>query len=221
MKTKILKYITTYTGLTDIGLKRENNEDVWFAIPEKRVFLLADGMGGHNAGEIASQKAVETFSLLIEESLTSNKLPYDVAKELIFYLIQDINRAVYNFARKDPKLSGMGTTFACAYFHEEGLIAANVGDSRIYRLRNQELKQLTQDDSLVTKLIESGRLDPRDSGNMPCKNIITKAIGTEADINPTIQCLDVEIGDTYLMCSDGLSDCVSDKKNYQNTFGKY
>ena len=127
-------------------------------------------------------------------------------------MIRQTNATVHSEAQSDRDCKGMGTTLCCTYFHEEGLIYAHVGDSRIYLLRNQSLRQLTQDHSLVTELIELGELNARQAKGCDYKNIITRAVGTEPVVEPTVEACELLLGDQILMCSDGLSDLVTNKE---------
>ena len=123
--------------------------------------------------------------------------------------IELVNQIIYEMGRGDEILLGMGTTLCCLHFHEEGIIYAHVGDSRIYRLRNDKLSQLTKDHSLLRELVDKGSISESDSKEFAYKNIITKAVGTEPYVTPTVQTADYRDDDLYLMCSDGLTDLIS------------
>lgn len=210
MPTLTHLYSVTAYARTDVGLIRENNEDVWAVLPEQKTYLLADGMGGHAAGEIAAQKAVEILSALIAKAFgKKKKISLKETKRRLDQLIKQTNLAVHEKAKSDREFKGMGTTICCTYFHDEGLIYAHVGDSRIYRLHQNTLVQLTQDHSLVSELIELGELSARQAKGCDYKNIITRAIGTEAWVEPTIENCPLSVGDQILMCSDGLSDLLT------------
>jgi serine/threonine protein phosphatase PrpC len=210
MPTTTNSYCVMAYARTDVGLIRENNEDVWAVLPELKTYLLADGMGGHAAGEIAAQKTVEILSALIAKAFEKKKKrSVKEIKRRIDQLIRQTNAAVHEKAQSDREFKGMGTTICCTHFHEEGLIYAHVGDSRIYRFHQNTLIQLTQDHSLVSELIELGELNAKQAKACDYKNIITRAIGTEALVEPTIQNCPLSIGDQILMCSDGLSDLLT------------
>lgn len=198
-------------GLSDIGLLRQNNEDVWAIQPAKKVYILADGMGGHQAGEVAAREAVETLSAKLEANLDlhDDALTLEEAQDIISDAIEDVNDHVYKMGRKDRDLRGMGTTLCCLHFHPKGLIYAHVGDSRIYRLRGKKLFQMTKDHSLLRELMDSGQLDEMQAGEFVYKNIITKAVGTEPFVQPTVRHCEIHHHDIFMMCSDGLSDLVS------------
>ncbi|MCB1112103.1 MAG: Stp1/IreP family PP2C-type Ser/Thr phosphatase [Chlamydiales bacterium] len=197
-------------GLTDTGLVRQNNEDVWAELPELRFYVLADGMGGHRAGEIAAQKAVDTLCDMVKQMVASEKntLTLEESREMIAHAIEVTNGVVYDMGSKNPELHGMGTTLCCVHFHRDGLIYAHVGDSRIYRLREEKLDQMTKDHSLLREMVELGQIEDLYAEDFQYKNIITKAIGTEPFVEPTVQTSDLAHGDVYLICSDGLSDLL-------------
>lgn len=210
MVVQVMPYKILAFGLTDVGLVRENNEDAWGAVPELGFFVLADGMGGHQAGEVASHEAVTTISNLIKKSLGRRKnISYGDTLKAIQKAIGEVNKVVYEHSRQDPELRGMGTTLCCLQFHEQGLIYAHVGDSRIYRLRDRQLTQITTDHSLMRELIDLGQLSEGEAPEFLYKNILTKALGTEPSVDPTINACEINNNDTYLMCSDGLSDLVT------------
>ncbi len=199
-------------GLSDIGLVRHKNEDVWNEIPEKKVFILADGMGGHRAGDVAAREAVKALVQILETSFASpssdDKTLFGMGAR-IRLAIEDVNRRVYALGKTDEALRGMGTTLCCLHIHDEGIIYAHVGDSRIYRLRDGELEQLSEDHSLLRELVAAGQIREQNAGDFAYKNIITKAIGTEPIVEPSIEVTDAQEGDTFLLCSDGLSDPMS------------
>lgn len=211
MVEALMSYRVTVAGITDIGLVRENNEDVWAEIPQKHFYILADGMGGHQAGEVAAREAVETLKSLITGDLGAQMAESDLetASHLLAAAINEVNSHVFRMGRKDPLLKGMGTTLCCLYFHGNGIIYAHVGDSRIYCLKNKKLQQLTKDHSLLSELVDLGELNERQADGFAYKNIITKAIGTESSVDPSVYSSSVNHGDVYMMCSDGLSDMVS------------
>ena len=199
-------------GLSDIGLVRHKNEDVWGEIPDKRVFILADGMGGHRAGDVAARKAVDTLIQVLQNELVGHISSEDNALfavgARIRLAIEEVNRQVYALGKTDDALRGMGTTLCCLHIHDEGVIFAHVGDSRIYRLREGELEQLSEDHSLLRELVAAGQIREQHAGDFAYKNIITKAIGTEPIVEPSIGVCDAQDGDLFLLCSDGLSDLI-------------
>lgn len=198
-------------GLSDTGLVRENNEDTWLKLLPQRFFVLADGMGGHQAGEVASHEAVTSLCRIVSKKLNNRDESIDLvmAKDLIIESIKEVNQHVYKMSRQDSELKGMGTTLCFLYFHPKGVIYGHVGDSRIYRYRNKKLVQLTKDHSLLRELLDLGELNERQADGFAYKNIITKAIGTEPNVEPCIRVSEISFQDIYLMCTDGLSDLLS------------
>ncbi len=187
-------------GLSDIGLKRLNNEDVFIAHNDTNFYALADGMGGHQAGEIAAQLAVEHLYAQFFDSLIALEKPStDHLLKKLADTIQEVNSHVYQMASSYRDWSGMGTTLSCLFLHDQKILYAHVGDSRIYRFR-QTLEQLSHDHSLRKEF----PYDPR------AKNKLTRAIGTSLFVNPQTGITDFLPGDLYLLCSDGLTDLVSD-----------
>ena len=180
---------------TDIGLVRGNNEDAFEFLPQQRFFALADGMGGHQAGEVASSEAVTFMCASIEElfiSLNENEAIHKVSSSLEEY-IKNTNTWIHCLSKKRKSFQGMGTTLSTALFYDSQMIIGHVGDSRIYLLRDGNLTQLTKDHSI-------GR------------HTLTQAIGTSLQITPQIEVVPVKPGDVYLMCSDGLPDLLSDEE---------
>lgn len=204
----MLNQVSVYS-ISDIGLIRQNNEDSWKLLEDAQFFVLADGMGGHQAGEVASKETVERLCVLFQERFDPSNTNLAHAEKCIKEIIQEVNTEIYQMSRENLELRGMGTTLCCILVHPEGLIYGHVGDSRIYRFRHGELEQLTQDHSLLRELIDLGQISEQQAGDFLYKNIITKAIGTEAYVEPTIAHSALEGGDMILMCTDGLSDLVS------------
>lgn len=209
---------TTYQvfayGITDIGLVRQNNEDCWAQVPELKFYVLADGMGGHRAGEVASREAVKALCEHFRQTIAiaGPNLSIDEAHGLVQLSIEHANQSVYDLSKTDPELQGMGTTICCLYCHSKGIIYAHVGDSRIYRLHNHKLEQLTKDHSLLRELVDMGQIDEYTAEDFLYKNIITKAVGTERSIDPSVHICDIKNHDIFFMCSDGLSDMLTLKE---------
>ncbi len=195
-----------YYGLSDIGLSRANNEDVWAAMPDYGFFGLADGMGGHQAGEVAAKTVIDSLCDSVQLIKTTNCM------ELIIELrhaIEQANRQIFQMAKKNKALSGMGTTLCCFLWTQTMVIHAHVGDSRLYRLRNQSLELLTEDHSFLAKWKACGRLAETCETPYPYKNVITRAVGTSELAKPEISLTTHEVGDLYLLCTDGLSDALT------------
>ncbi len=201
-------------GLSDIGLVRSNNEDVWSFLEENRFFALADGMGGHNAGEIAAKETVLFVCSFIQELFVTNKKKWTVFDLCSFtkLCIENANYWIYQMGKQNKEYRGMGTTLCTLLFHERSLIYSHVGDSRIYRFRKHRLDQLTIDHSLKNKLLSEGKFHRSSKYPVNYKNILTRAIGTHGQVKAEIHIAPVNPDDLYLMCSDGLTDCVSDRE---------
>ncbi len=211
---KTLPYKIRSFGLSDVGLIRSNNEDAWGALPEVPFFALADGMGGHLAGEVAAAETILGLSQFVETHLKKQgyELSLIEAQDVLSDAIFSVNEQIHNMAERSKTLKGMGTTLCCLYFHKDGLVLAHVGDSRIYRLRNEQLVQLTEDHSLLKDLLFAEKARTLLKKRENYKNIITRAIGTLPKVIPTVSIERVIPGDLYMMCSDGLSDLVKRSK---------
>lgn len=214
MASRLIPFKVSSFGLSDVGLVRKNNEDVWAELQDPQYFyVLADGMGGHQAGEIASRKTVDALCDLVGKQLNGS-VPVTLAEafQIIHDAICSVNETVFKMAESQSALRGMGTTLCCLHVHPDGVIFAHVGDSRIYRYRSGAMVQLTQDHSLLRELIDLGQMNEHQAMDFLYKNIITKAIGTERHVEPSIHIADLVKDDRYLICSDGLSDLLSIKE---------
>jgi PPM family protein phosphatase len=189
-------------GKTDPGRVRRRNEDAFVVDPP--LFAVADGMGGAQAGEVASRLAAAAF----REYREADELD---PEERVQAIIQEANRRIYERARSDAEASGMGTTITAALLADGRVVIGHVGDSRAYRIRNGELEQLTEDHSLVADLMRSGRLTPEEAEAHPQRSVITRALGTDPQVDVDTLAVEAEPGDLFLLCSDGLSTMVSDE----------
>lgn len=202
----------TFCAQTDPGRTRENNEDSVAFDEATHVAVLADGMGGYNAGEIASGMA----TAFIKSELTrwlSEAGQQATAREIrraIEICVDNANRAVFNASNANPRYAGMGTTLLVGVFQGAKLVLGHIGDSRCYRLRGHELLQITRDHSLLQEQIDAGLLTPAQAATSPNKNLVTRALGVENAVMLELNEHHVEAGDIYLMCSDGLSDMMDD-----------
>ncbi len=206
-----------FSGATDVGLKRQANEDSIHLPTQTRLAIVADGMGGHASGEVASALAVETMVDYYDRTADMQPLtwPYKVDRDLR----GDINRMttsvllanleVFERASKDPSCKGMGTTVVAVYFLDDTAVIGHVGDSRVYRLREGKLTQLTEDHSLINDYIKMKRVTEEEAENWPHKNVIVRALGMKDSVQVDIVTEQPEIGDCYLLCSDGLCDMLS------------
>ncbi|MCB1082634.1 MAG: Stp1/IreP family PP2C-type Ser/Thr phosphatase [Chlamydiia bacterium] len=201
-------------GKTDVGLVRTNNEDVFLSLKEHAFFALADGMGGHRAGEVAASEAVQFLSASIEDLFLKNDKDWNIFDLQYFnkLYIEHANHHVHRLGQKHASRKGMGTTLCTLLFHERSIIYGHVGDSRIYRLREGLLEQLTVDHSRTNQLIAEGIVTKEMAKNLPYKNILTRALGTQENVEADIHIAPVNPDDLYLMCSDGLTDQVSDEE---------
>jgi len=196
-------------SITDIGERRRINQDYVFCSENAigklpNLFIVADGMGGHNAGDYASRFCVEYFTEKIEESdNTSPVSSIDAA-------LSATNDALREKAKEQIELEGMGTTFVVATIFDKEMYVANIGDSRLYVV-GKEMKQITEDHSLVEAMVKTGELDRNEARVHPNKNIITRALGANAIVEPDFFEVNLEDGDTVLMCSDGLTNMLEDE----------
>jgi protein phosphatase len=190
-------------GKTDPGRVRRRNEDAFVVDPP--LFAVADGMGGAQAGEVASRLAAAAF----REYREADEL---APEERVRAIIKEANRRIYDRARTDSEVSGMGTTVTAALLTDGRVVIGHVGDSRAYRIRNGRLEQLTDDHSLVADLMRSGRLTAEEAEGHPQRSVITRALGTDPDVDVDTLVIEVEAGDLFLLCSDGLSTMVSDSE---------
>jgi protein phosphatase len=188
---------------TDRGRKRPSNEDAFGFSVEHGVYLVCDGMGGAAAGEVASQQAVESaLGILCAPAAEREPAPLEQAAS---QAVAAANESIFIRARRNPRLGGMGTTLVGLLARGSRLLVVNVGDSRCYRLRGGMLQPLTQDHSLVEEQVRAGRMTPAEALRSPLRNVITRALGTQAVVTPDLFPLEAEPGDLYLLCSDGLT----------------
>ncbi|WP_231743323.1 Stp1/IreP family PP2C-type Ser/Thr phosphatase [Janthinobacterium sp. B9-8] len=205
-------------GLTDAGLHRDHNEDTIHFDAEKGLVVLADGMGGYNAGEVASGIAVEMVCHVVHDAMQSNfplhlQRPdslWPAAHDVLMAAVHYANQSIYGTAQSQPQCAGMGTTLVCALFYDSRLAVAHVGDSRLYRLRGAEFIQLTRDHSFLQEQIDSGLITPEEARHSSYKNLVTRAVGIDSAVQAELHEYEVLPGDIYLFCSDGLSDMADD-----------
>jgi protein phosphatase len=199
---------------THPGMVRSHNEDSLAADAEIGLAVLADGMGGYNAGEVASGIAVELIRTEMKKSL-SNKNPEELngqdAEKLIEAHSTRANTTIYQASQSQPQYSGMGTTLVVALWHDNQITVGHIGDSRLYRLRGGALEQITRDHSLLQEQIDSGMITKEQARHSQNKNLVTRAVGIDPEVETEIHTYSVQPGDVYLLCSDGLSDMVTDE----------
>jgi protein phosphatase len=201
-------------GHSDVGLVRRNNEDVFLQLSQHHFYVLADGMGGHKAGEVAAQETVVFLCDCVDKMFKQQPepLPLNTVTHYLKSFINYSNERIYQLSQDNTAYQGMGTTLCSMLFYQNSLICAHVGDSRIYRLRGSHLTLLTHDHTLQNKLLQQGRLQQAIEQGIRYKNILTKAIGAFKTISPDILITPVESQDLYMMCSDGLSDYLSNQE---------
>lgn len=198
-------------GLSDVGLSREHNEDSISWDIDLGLIMLADGMGGHNAGEVASELAVTAIRDALLDVLTPDMLDTKLIKcdEALREAVIYANEEIHEQANRRTECAGMGTTVVITLFHEDKVTYAHVGDSRIYRVRHGEIKQLTQDHSLVQEMIDNGYLSQEEAMLSSSRNLITRALGIAPDVEVDVRTETIDNDDVYLLCSDGLSDLIN------------
>ncbi len=202
----------TFCTRTDPGRARDNNEDAVALDNDTNLCVLADGMGGYNAGEIASGMATAFIKSEMARWL-SEAGRHAKVKEIrraLEICVDNANRSIFNASDSNPQYSGMGTTLVVAVFHGATLILGHIGDSRCYRLRGGELSQITKDHSLLQEQIDAGLITPEQAATSSIKNLVTRALGVEDAVMLDLHEHEVEAADCYLLCSDGLSDMVDD-----------
>lgn len=201
-----------FVCVTDPGLVRSNNEDCVATRGAQGLAVLADGMGGYNAGEIASAMATTFVSTELGHWLASDGVGADspLLKRALELTVGQANLSIYNAAMGNAQYSGMGTTIVVGVFEAERVVLAHVGDSRCYVLRDRQLTQLTRDHSLLQEQLDAGLISPEMAKIATHKNLVTRALGVEIEVMVDVQEFKPALGDVYLLCSDGLSDMVDD-----------
>ena len=212
-------HFTLYmAGQTDVGQARDHNEDAISWDFHRGLAMLADGMGGHNAGDVASRMCLEKLDTImataLDKSLGNIRPNKNASREatLVRRAINKANTAVFENALDNQDRKGMGTTLVVMLFYDNRVVVAHVGDSRVYRLRSNTLEQITADHSLVRELLEKGAISEEEAVDNPYSHVITRAVGIRPRVPVEIHEYDVLPGDTFLLCSDGLTDRVSDRE---------
>jgi PPM family protein phosphatase len=218
MPTMTLRGKIRSVGLSDVGRVREHNEDTIGVDSDIGLLVLADGMGGYNAGEVASGLAVKTIMSLVKEAVdrqtsTANDFASGLSRASIVLrdAIVRANKIIYQTAKTQPQCEGMGTTIVACIFADNKVSIAHVGDSRAYRLRANHFEQLTMDHSLLQELVDRGFYSQAEAARATNKNYVTRALGVEPTVEVEIHEHPVAKGDFYVLCSDGLSDMVEDE----------
>ena len=213
--TQALQIVTQ----TDPGRVRSHNEDCVETRPEVGVVVLADGMGGYNAGEVASGMATSLIATGLTEAWSEKNLSklsreesIALSQQLILEQVAKANSAIFEASQKDPQCAGMGTTLVACLFYDDFLTVAHIGDSRLYRMRNDALEQVTRDHSLLQEQIDSGLISKEDARMSHNKNLVTKALGIDPAVEPEVHVYETQPEDVFLLCSDGLNDMIEDEE---------
>lgn len=210
----------TSAGRTHVGMKRMHNEDSLRLYREENLFIVADGMGGHASGEVASQMSVETLAEFFRSTAEDDEItwPYKMDKgrkyeeNRVITGVKLSNRRIHEAASRDAKSKGMGTTIVVTFFVNDTCYIGHVGDSRVYRMRGDTLTQLTEDHSLLNDYIKMRQLTPDEIEAFPHKNVIVRALGMKESVQVDVMSETPEEGDVYLLCSDGLSGMLNDEE---------
>jgi serine/threonine protein phosphatase PrpC len=214
-----LAQVLEIASCTDPGMVRSHNEDSIATDAALGLVVLADGMGGYNAGEVASGMAtsvIVTEMRQVLESTQPNQIDprtnQTIAARLLREQVLRANSSIYQAAQNQPQYAGMGTTLVASLFYDNRVLVAHLGDSRLYLMRDGELRQVTRDHSLLQEQIDSGLLTVEQAKNAQHKNLVTKALGIDPSVEPEIHEYPTQPGDIYLLCSDGLCDMVEDEE---------
>ena len=213
-----LTQVLEIASCTDPGMVRSHNEDSIAADAANGLVVLADGMGGYNAGEVASGMATTVIITEMQQILAS-ATPYqidprtnqEIAKRLVREQVLKANTSIYQAAQSQPQYAGMGTTLVLALFYDNRVLVGHLGDSRLYLERQGKLKQITRDHSLLQEQIDSGLITTEQAKHAQHKNLVTRALGIDPSVEPEIHEYPTRPGDLYLLCSDGLNDMVDDE----------
>ena len=199
---------------SDIGRERQLNEDFYYASADTdkiKLFILADGMGGYNGGEVASKLSVESIRKYVYKNLDATIADEEYIKELLTEALKYANKVVFSESKGSESLNGMGTTTDCCLIFKRKLYIAHIGDSRVYRIRNDYMRKLTKDHSYVQQLLDEGKISKEEAIVHPKKNMLLKALGCTEEIEPDIIVKNFQKDDILVMCSDGLSNMLSEE----------
>ena len=203
---------------SDIGKLRENNQDYYYisnSLDEVQLYILADGMGGYNGGEIASKLAVQTAKSYIENNFKDIEKDRDSIIQLVASSMEYANMVVYEKSKESKELEGMGTTLEICLIYNNRAFIGHVGDSRIYRIRKEFMRKLTQDHSYVQKLVKDGTITQEEAVHHPQKNMLMKALGCNAFVEPDVMAKGFLKEDILVMCSDGLTNLVAQEEIFK------
>ncbi len=211
-----------FYGSTHLGLKRAINEDSYIIDKDLNLVIVADGMGGHNAGEVASKTAVESMANFLKRCNEDREFtwPFGINANMteienkVLTGIRLANKDLCNLSIEKRELSGMGTTIVAGMIDNDKMTIANVGDSRIYRIRKGAIEQLTTDHSWVSEQIQKKLISEEEARNHRWKNVITRALGNKTDVEVDIKTVEIKTSDIYIFCTDGLSGMITDQEIY-------
>jgi len=200
-------------GATDVGRRREGNEDSYLLLPEKDIYMVADGMGGHNAGEVASQNAVKMVAeyFTIERMAKMKEDQQQVKKEMV-KAIEEAHQKIRKLSKTVKEYAGMGSTIVLSFIHHQLLHTCHAGDSRVYVINQSGISQITNDHSTVAELVQMGKMTKEEARHSPMKNQITQALGSSFSLEPEYNQHSLNKGDKVLLCSDGLWEMLSDEE---------
>lgn len=206
-----------YAAQTDVGLMRLHNEDAIAVCPESAMTILADGMGGYNAGEVASEIAITVIKEYVNDKINrflSILIPYQPheLQQIVEQAVELANNTILNASLNEPQFMGMGTTLVMTLCYGDMLVVAHVGDSRAYRFRQNQLMQITHDHSVVQEQIDAGMMSVESAQYSDIKNLVTRAVGVGFPVGVEVNLYQIEVGDLYMLCSDGLSDMLAEQK---------
>lgn len=210
------------SGITDVGRKRAHNEDNFLINEEMRLFVVADGMGGHNGGEYASAICVNTVEEIVENmdygdiQIEDAETSIELVQEKLSYALRLAGRRIYERAAESQEFHGMGTTAVALLLDKERAYVAHVGDSRLYLMRGDTVSQLTEDHSFVAKQVKAGVLTEEEAKNHRMRNVIYRSLGYQEDVEVDVMTVDIKSKDIFLLCSDGLSGHVEDREMYEH-----
>lgn len=212
----------TSCGITDVGLKRSQNEDNFLINEELNLYVVADGMGGHNGGEYASAICVNTVEEIVENMELGDNVPVDMddpvdlVREKLRYALRLSGRRIYEKAAESAEFHGMGTTAVALLIDSGNAFIAHVGDSRLYLVRQDTVQQVTEDHSFVARQVKAGVLTEEEAKSHRMRNVIYRSLGYQEDVEVDVQVMALQRGDRFLLCSDGLSGHVEDHEIFDH-----
>jgi len=211
-------------GKSDVGMAREMNQDSYYISEEQKdikLYILADGMGGYKGGEIASKLAVTSARNYIENNFHDTPKDKESLMQLVGSSVEYANMVVYEKSKESPELEGMGTTLEICLIYNSKAYIAHIGDSRIYRIRKEFVRKITKDHSYVQKLVEDGTITKEEAATHPKKNMLMKALGCNAFVEPDVTIKGFLKGDTLIICSDGLTNMLTTDEIYNIVTSKF